>query len=925
MARVQTRSNAGPATGNLSVYKQKRRFKKTPEPGPKKKHSASGRTFVIQKHRASHLHYDLRLEVDGVLKSWAVPKGPSLNPKDKRLAMAVEDHPLDYAHFEGVIPEGEYGGGTVMVWDRGTYTPEAETSDVARAIAEGELKFSLQGTKLRGSWVLVRTRDRQWLLIKHRDSFASEESVTDTQATSVLSDRTLAEIAADEGGNVKKAATGDPETPARRKTKTQNSGKIRRKKKPASSAKPETAKRIDVPEGARAATMPKTVQPMLATLIDGPFSSDEWIYETKWDGVRTICYLDNREKGDGYRLVSRRQVDATAKYPELSKIASVISAGQAVLDGEIVALDKNGIPRFQLLQPRFGRKGGSAGYVRNESTLAYYVFDLLYLDGCDLTGVDLIYRKALLQSLIKKDSIVRYSDHVVRDGVAFFKEIQRLKLEGMIAKRSNSKYVQKRSTEWVKVKTVERSEVVIGGYTRPRGGRSYFGALVVGLYDRGRLKYVGHTGGGFNQASLKQLYDQMQGLKSDRSPFASRVKTNEAVQWVKPALACEVKFSEWTDDGIMRMPIFLGLRDDKDPKDCVVERKAPAEEVVEDKRARKARKSGSASRGKDRSPKPALAPVSILATGELTGDLTVKTPGGLVKLTNLDKIYWPGDGYTKGDLLKYYYRMARNVLPYVKDRPLILNRHPDGIEQPAFHQHTVHDSPGFVDTYTRDKDGEEITYAVANNLASLLYVANLGSISLHPWSARRTSPMKPDWILFDLDPGQAEFKQVLEVALLLKEQLTGLGLAGYPKTSGSKGLHVYVPIRNAYLHEQVVQFATLVARLTAREHGDLIAVERRVEKRKKNRVYLDYLQNGFGKSLAAPYSVRARAHATVSAPLDWGEIKEGKVEPADFTIDNMYERLERVGDLFKPVRTRRQSLATAVKRLEQLMKTPGTE
>jgi bifunctional non-homologous end joining protein LigD len=900
MERNRSSRRKAQSSGDLGTYEAKRRFTKTPEPGPERKHSETGRSFVIQKHRASHLHYDFRLEADGVLKSWAVPKGPSLDPRDKRLAMAVEDHPLDYAGFEGVIPEGEYGGGTVMVWDRGTYTPDDATPDVARALAKGELKFTLHGEKLNGSWALVRTTDRQWLLLKHRDAEASDEPITETQARSVLSDRTLAQIAADEGGNVKKAATGDPPR--------------------ASSTHSNEA--IELPDAARKAAMPKSIQPMLATLADKPFSSDEWIFETKWDGVRTICYID----GGRYRLASRRLDDVSSKYPELSKVTGAIAAEQAVLDGEIVALDKNGIPRFQLLQPRFGLKLGAGAKREAGVTIAYYVFDLVYLNGHDLTKVPLVDRKRLLQEIIRKNPVIRYSDHVAGQGTRFFEQIEKMRLEGMIAKRANSGYVQNRSNDWLKVKTVERSEVVIGGYTQSRGGRQYFGALVVGLYEKDGLRYVGHTGGGFTDATLKQIFGIMQDLKTDHSPFASHVETNEVVQWIKPELVCEVKFSEWTDDGMMRQPVFLGMRKDKNPKDCVFEPKAPVTELTHPESPGRTSSPDQRTGPKNPLGRTTPVPASRLDSRDLQGDLLVKATGGTLKLTNLDKVYWPDDGYTKGDLLRYYHRMASHVLPYMKDRPLILKRYPDGINKPAFHQHSVQAPPDFVDTFVRDKDGEPVTYAIANNPASLLYVANLGAIALHPWSARRSTPENPDWILFDLDPGDAEFTQVLEVGLLVNEGLEKIGLQGYAKTSGSKGLHVYVPIRNSYTHDQVVQFATVFARLTAAAHGDLIAVERMVRKRKANRVYLDYLQNGYGKSLAGPYSVRARPHAMVSAPVEWGEVKKGKLTPEDFTIENMEKRIEKVGDLYKPVHTQHQSLSEAVAKLGQLARTrPKTE
>jgi len=898
----------------LKDYKKKRRFNRTPEPGPVPKRSASGRMFVVQKHRARNLHYDFRLEVDGVLKSWAVPKGPSLDPAVKRLAMAVEDHPVDYADFEGVIPEGEYGGGTVMVWDNGTFEPDAQTPDVADAIEKGELKFTLHGTKLNGSWVLVNTRDRQWLLIKHRDEFASRDSLADTEPLSVLSGRSLAEIASDEGGDVTKAATGDPSTlPSKRSSRKQTS--TSRRKSATQPAKSTKRKKSDIklPGNAKLSPMPSAVAPMLAKLVDAPFSSDEWVFETKWDGVRAICFLNNGK----YRFISRNNNEMTSSYPELSGIAEVISADQAILDGEIVALDKKGIPRFQLLQPRFGLKKSPATI--KDHTIAYMIFDLLYYNGYDLTRCDLLSRKDLLQKIIKRSNAVKYSDHIAGRGEDLFEHAEKLGLEGLIAKRSDSQYVHGRSSQWLKIKTTKRQEVVIAGYTEPRKSRAHFGALILGLYRKGKLTYVGHVGTGFNHRSLKQIFELMQPLKRKLSPFVSVPKTNEPVQWLRPELVAEVKFSEWTDDLSMRHPVFIGLRDDKKAKDSIFEAELKTRVVVD-------RKTSRAKPGKDNSVKVTRKEIDLKAVeakaafaGELKGNLRLKVPGGTVSLTNLDKIYWPDEGISKGDLIRYYYELAPVILPFLKDRPIILKRYPDGIKGQSFHQHSLKDPPDFVKTYDRKSDDGVVTHVICNNVASLLYVANLGSISLHAWSARMTTPQKPDWILFDLDPGDATLKEVQETALHLKGLLDTLGLVAYPKTSGSKGLHVYVPIKAMHTHEQIVQFATMIAHMAATERPDLIAVERRVGKRKKGRVYLDYLQNGFGKSLAAPYSVRARPGATVSTPLLWKEVKSSKLRVESFTIRNLARRLKSRGDLFSDVLREKQSLTGAIHKLELLL------
>jgi len=897
----------------LADYKKKRRFTKTPEPGPEKKSSKTGRLFVVQKHRASHLHYDFRLESDGVLKSWAIPKGPSLDPSVKRLAMQVEDHPVDYANFEGIIPEGEYGGGTVMVWDYGTYIPE-NGDDVTASIKKGEVKFTLKGKKLKGSWALVRTHDRQWLLIKHRDKAASDGDIEEEKPLSAVTKRSLAEIAAEEGGDVEKASTGDPKKLQKKglskKTRVSDKPSVwssNRVTKSSSTSSSRSTSIADLPEGAKKEPMPTSISPMLAILVDKPFNDKQWLFETKWDGVRAICFVKNGK----FRLVSRNELEMTKQYPELSEIAANVRAKTAILDGEIVALDKQGIPHFQLLQPRFGRKKETN--TTEDFAIAYYVFDLLYKDGYNLTGCKLIDRKNLLERVLQTNAALRYSDHVLEKGIKFFEAVKKAKLEGMIAKLIGSKYVQKRSHDWLKVKTELRQEVVIGGYTQPRGSREFFGALVVGLYEGKELVYVGHTGGGFNRNTLAEVYKLLEPLKTDKSPFADVPKTNEPVQWVKPKLVCEVKFSEWTADGKMRHPIFMGIRTDKKPTDCRREVKLDSKTEV-----KKAESTGVKSRTA-RSSANFETPEALAGKKELKGNHKLKIGRSFVQLTHLDKVYWPEEGYTKGDLINYYLEMGKLILPYYKDRPLILKRHPNGIKGAPFHQHNLDNPPAFVETFVEEKEGDKVVYGMANNLETLAYIANLGAISMHPWASRASKPENPDWVIFDVDPGSASFESVCEVAMEVKTVLDELGLVGFPKTSGSKGIHVYVPIKNDYAYDQVVPFANLIAAVVAASRPDLVTIERMVAKRKKGRVYLDYLQNGMGKSVAGPYSVRARPGATVSAPLSWEEVKRKQIRPADFTIKNISTRLNRKGDLFAPMLKKRQTIVRAVEKLSKML------
>ncbi len=598
----------------LEEYARKRRFQATPEPPPKLEQDEKHR-FVVQKHQASHLHYDFRLEMEGVLKSWAVPKGPSLDPADKRLAMMVEDHPVSYFHFEGIIPEGNYGAGTVMVWDTGTWEPLGNAPEM---LAKGDLKFRLKGKKLKGEFVLARMRSRrpgskgtEWLLIKKRDAAAKEGFDIDKLDWSVLTRRSLDEIAADaesaqwqsnraaapaRGKNAwlaeslkkitakdakarkgrRRSAVGDREAKAKRGTKTKPVRPVTDNRSPKTAPKKDST--LAELQGAQKAPMPHAIRPMLATLVDEPFNSAEWLYEVKWDGYRALAYLENGR----VRLVSRNQNEMTGEFPELQELATQVEASTAIVDGEIAALDEEGRPSFSLMQQRSGFvERGKRGARNPEIQIVYYAFDLLYLDGYSLLRVDLEKRKELLASIVTPSDVVKYSEHF-DDGLALYEAAKSRGLEGIVAKRRRSCYEPRRSREWLKMKITRRQECVIGGYTDPRGGREHFGSLVLGLYDdKGRLVHVGNAGSGFNQRTHADMWRRLQKLATNKNPFADTVEALRRTHWVKPELVAEIKFTEWTHEGQsgaikMRAPVFQGLRKDKPPRQCVFERALPA-------------------------------------------------------------------------------------------------------------------------------------------------------------------------------------------------------------------------------------------------------------------------------------------------------------------------------------------------------------
>ncbi len=856
----------------LTKYKEKRSFDNTPEPEGTIKKSKGKLRFVVQKHQASHLHYDFRLEMEGVLKSWAVPKGPSMNPSDKRLAMMVEDHPYDYRTFEGIIPKGNYGAGTVIIWDEGTYELAKELPDqkgekgLLSQLHQGNLHITLHGTKLKGEFALIKSKredmENGWLLIKVKDEHALKKDIT-KEDRSVVSGKTLDEV----------AKTSDVEWISNRKQSARSSAKKPAQKPPAK--QDEHTEEIDLDEiisqakklGKKQA-MPSSVKPMLATLTDKPFDNEDWIFELKWDGYRAVSNI----KKNKVNLYSRNLLSYDLKFkPVVSALEKL--PFDAVFDGEIVALDEAGKIDFQQLQS--WQKTG-------KGTLIYYVFDIIWLQGYSLVDIPLIERKRILQLLLQgAGDTIRYSDHIESTGIDFYELAGKQGLEGIMAKEKQGSYlIGNRSSGWLKIKTTQRQEAVIAGFTEGRGGRKHFGSLVLGIYEGKELKYIGHTGSGFNDKSLADLYKKLERIEVKECPFKVKPKTQMPARWVKPELVCEVKFQEWTRDGSMRHPIFMGMRTDKKAIEVSREVEVPVKDAV-------------ASAEKDLS-------VERFPKGVKNVELEIDSKK--ITFTNLQKLYWKKERITKGDMLNYYDRISEYILPYMKDRPQSLNRHPDGIDGKSFYQKNVAGKvPDWVDTYdyTSDSDGEKKKFYVCKDEASLLYIANLGCIEMNPWHSRVQSAENPDWCVIDLDPGDISFEKVIEAAQVVREVLDALGIQSYPKTSGSTGIHIYIPLGARYDYDQSRQLAELVVTLVHDRIPKFTSLERSPSKR-KDKIYLDFLQNRTIQTIAAPYSIRPKPGATVSTPLHWEEVKKG-LKVSDFTIFNILDRLKETGDIFTAV------------------------
>ncbi|WP_207420480.1 DNA ligase D [Desertivirga brevis] len=843
----------------LKEYKKKRNFNETAEPDSGEKSSTDALKFVVQRHHASRLHYDFRLELEGVLKSWAVPKGPSLNPKDKRLAMMVEDHPYDYRTFEGVIPEGNYGAGVVSIFDEGTYEglDGPGEAELKKGLYSGNLKFRLHGKILKGEFALVKLKsseENSWLLIKHKDEFAVAEKF---DAEDLISEREK------KRGEDRKKLAKVAKTKTRPKAETE---------------KETSEEKLDI----------ESFKPMLAKLEGDVFDDKNWIYEKKLDGYRIIA-----STGKTVRLLSRNGLDYTTKYKLISKALANIK-DEAIIDGELVVEDKSGKALFQKLQ----------NYDPNDkgTQLKFYAFDLLALNGHDIRQLDLIKRKELLAALLKKGpkSSVTFSEHVSGKGKKLFAEAVENSWEGIIAKDGSSNYESdKRSGKWLKFKVQNSQEALIIGFTKPQGSRMYFGSLVLGMIDNGELRYIGNVGTGFNEESLKSLHSKMLPLKVEDKPVRVKVKQEKSVTWIKPDMICEVTFSEWTDDNVLRHPVFKGLREDKNPTEVVPEPEGKSELSTPPSAEEK------------------TAKVMETKTVNEKEDTFGKK---VVKLTNLNKIYWPEEGITKGDLIEYYRDINDYILPYLKDRPLSLNRHPNGINGSSFFQKDLDTDqiPSWIKSQPihSESNDKDIDYLICNDLPTLLWMANLGCIEINPWLSTFKKPEHPVFAVMDLDPNDVDdFAEVVRVALTTKEILDQMKVRSFIKTSGSRGLHIFIHVGAKYDYDIIKNFVQYLGKMILEQHPDTTSLERSPSKRKK-KIYLDFLQNRRGQTIAAPYSVRPKPGATVSTPLSWDEVNEN-LNIKSFTIFNTLDRIKEKGDLWQDITKESTDLKAALESLNE--------
>jgi bifunctional non-homologous end joining protein LigD len=881
---------------SLKEYKRKRDFQKTPEPAGGKSKTTPGRQFVIQKHAASRLHYDFRLEHDGVLKSWAVPKGPSLDPSVKSLAVQVEDHPLEYATFEGIIPQGEYGGGTVMVWDQGTWEPEVDADE---GLKQGKLKFTLHGDKLHGSWALVRMGGRaggdgkNWLLIKHRDDEAKPAAkfdVTKREPRSVLSGRDLDEIADD--ADAVWSSNGKASRNAKAKKAAKSQTKSARKKPSQSSNRrggaSMTAAQIAKLSGARPKPFPSDFKPQLATLASRVPDGDNWFHELKFDGYRILSFIQN----GSVKLLTRRGNDWTDRFGTVAAAVSSLPIRSAILDGEVVSLDQHGVSNFQQLQNLMKRG--------NKDALVYYVFDVPYLEGYDLTETPLVERKEALARVLlsahpNNDGTVRYSDHIQGSGETVLQQACRSAMEGIVAKRADSSYHQYRSPDWLKVKCLKQQEFVIGGYTKPEGSRVGFGALLVGYYDKDDLIYAGRVGTGFTTQSLRELTAELKKRKTEKSYFKNPPTgfRRRGVTWVKPELVAEIEFTEWTSDGRLRHPSFQGLREDKAAKEVVREMpKTPAK--ISSNGLSKSRSSRTKTPATDtrsvalkrssKSPRRSRAGGAADPETEIAG----------VRLTNPGRVLYPEQGFTKRDLAEYYARIADWILPYIVKRPLTLVRCPEGFTAECFFQkHLTGTMPNTLHGVMIKEKGTREEYVAINDLAGLISLVQMGTLELHPWPAREDNIERPDFFVFDLDPGEGTtWKDVIHGALELRERLEGVGLTTFLRTSGGKGLHVVVPIERRTTWDDFKQFAKSVADTMTREAPDRYIATMSKAKR-HGKIFVDYLRNQRGATAIASYSTRRRSGAPVATPIAWDELN-AKMRPDMFNINNLPTRLDKL-------------------------------
>ena len=942
----------------LEEYNKKRNFGRTPEPrGNKNDHTGpKGNRFVVQKHDATKLHYDFRLEdmQERVLKSWAIPKGISLDPKIKRLAVLTEDHPLDYLLFEGVIPEGSYGAGTVIVWDTGTYTSDTELSE---QFNKGKIIFNLFGQKLKGRFALIKTHltkekeGNQWLLIKSSDEFQSKEDLTITRPESILTGRKNEDLLKEEQNKGKRVKESS-------RRKQDNKIYFNDQKNTNNNALNDIS---NLPNHHhhqnRSDEFPNKIKPMLSTLVDKPFDSKDWVFEIKWDGVRSILFFNKVKRTLEFR--SRNDLVLTHRYPELidALILSPTSSRtqltikcetSAILDGEIVVLDnKTGLPSFQNHQKRM-----NVDSKREIETLSkqipatYYIFDILYIDGKNLQDLPFLERRIILSETIKENNRIKISDFIEEVGTEIFDKTKKMGLEGLIAKNKAGKYIQgTRSRNWLKIKHIKTQDCVIIGYTEGEGNRKdLFGSLLLAVNDKdddsNKLKFVGHTGTGFSFQQLQQIYDKLQKIRIQKCPIDYVPYTNRRPFWIKPDLVVEIKFNDWTDEKIMRSPVFLRFREDKRPKECILEREKYVDRVIENGKVEPTTETNS------------HGYYNIKKSDNKDFDPHI--------FSNLDKIFWDKtNGHTeltKKDLIQYYEKISSHILPYLKDRPLSLNRYPDGIKGKSFYHKNWYQSniPRYVQTakvYSESRKDNIINYIICNNKETLLWLANLGCIEMHPWYSRikdfdackkrndivfdeKCGLNFPDFIVFDLDPyiysgkeikGKQQepeynfkaFQATVEVAYKLKELFDELNIESYVKTSGKTGLHIFVPIVNLYTFDQTRSFAEIIGKLLSKRYPGKITMEWDITKR-TNKVFFDYNQNARGKTLASIFSVRPTELATVSVPVRWEDLSN--ISPTDYTILNVPEILNnhQISNPWIDIMNKKQNLSKLLENVKEI-------
>ncbi len=866
----------------LEEYRRKRDFRKTPEPAgaphPRTR-AGAGLSFVIQKHAARRLHYDFRLELDGVLKSWAVPKGPSLDPAEKRLAVHVEDHPLDYGAFEGVIPEGEYGGGTVLLWDRGTWTPA--DPDPEAAYRRGSLKFTLDGEKLHGKWALVRMggkaageRRENWLLIKERDEQAephSGDAVVKDNPLSVATGRSLDAIAADRDW-VWHSNRGDGEA----------------------DALPPQIRPPQAITGARKRRVPDNPKPQLATVSDKAPEGEEWLHEIKYDGYRLLARIEDGE----VRLITRGGLDWTAKFPALARRLGELPLQTGIIDGELVHLEPDGTTSFAGLQDAIS--GGRT------DALIFFAFDLLYRDGWDLTGASLDDRKADLAAIIPRSQqgMLRYSDHQIGRGPAFLNHACNFALEGIVSKRLTEPYRPGRSRSWLKSKCRNREEFVVVGYTDPDGSREGFGALLVGYYDpQGKLRYGGRVGTGFNTAQLIQLHRRLASLaQPDPTVALPKGVSRKGVHWIEPSLIAEVDFANWTADAILRQASFQGLREDKDARQVVYDPQSRTAVAAPEASGKKA-----SVRAKKQRPKQAEGAEPERGRD---GSLVFES----VRLTHPDRLLYPGTTFTKLDVARYYAGIGEWILPELSRRLLTLVRSPAAGMKTFYQKHIGDEAPEAIRRFNIDGPEEPEIYPYLDDLPGLIGLVQMGVLEIHPWGSRVDKLELPDRITMDLDPDEGlPWQRVTEAAIEVRDALARIGLKSFAKTTGGKGLHVVIPLTPKLDWDRVKAFAKWVAdSFVAQRPADFTA--NMAKRARRGRIYIDYLRNGRGATAVGAYVPRARPGAPVSTPLFWEEVEKG-ITPDKFTIETVPRRLVSLAsDPWAEIGKTRQTISAAVRR-----------